>query len=281
VLRIPARRRPAPQQLLAHRSLFLLRIIARQPDGTVGRKPAIDFARCELKTFIGPIGGHTFHYCGLGRRRHATLDIGRNPHGIGSQCRHHFLIPDPMQIAAAAAFNHGDAIAALVMAIRGMKRLVKIRYEMYQETECLQPRGTRRTRIAQKADIALDLTHHAIVARAIAAPVIAPGADFDIHIMPAGGLRPVVAHLVGPVGIQHHQRQGIAAQNLRDAHARGRRQIIGGDPCRDLMALRPPCLGGRRNRQQKGQQESQGQAHDSAVAGCGLFVSTANSKGIS
>lgn len=48
----------------------------------------------------------------------------------GAQCRHHVLIPDPMQIAAAAAFDHDDIIAALIVTIRGMKRLVQVGHEM-------------------------------------------------------------------------------------------------------------------------------------------------------
>ena len=172
--------------------------------------------------------------------------------GIAPQRLDHIHIPDVMQIGAFAPDGNLHLIAAPVVIVLGMQRLVHVGDEMDQEAQRFGAHAVTQLAVGQNAHVLFDLRHHAGVVRTIAPGIIAGRLKRNVDIMPRPGIAPLVADLVRPVGLQHQHR--LAAQKMRRLRPRRRRQFVCCDKRRDLMAFRAP---GRRALRRQSQQAGQ------------------------
>jgi hypothetical protein len=106
-------------------------------------------------------------------RHQAPVNLLRDAFGIISQRRHNILVPDLMQAEAFAAQPRHHIIAALVLPVGGMQRLMHVGDEMNQKPQRLGLGRLAGARVTQNPRVLRDLGDDAIPARAIARRVIA------------------------------------------------------------------------------------------------------------
>ena len=140
--------------------------------------------------------------------------------GIAPQRFDHIHVPELVQVGALAPEAHMHLIAALVVIVFRMQRLVHVGHEMDQEAQAPR-RGHHRpacgwTGCAGRFRSAPPRSRRRAQSRL---GVIAGAPKRNVHIVPGAGVAALVANLVGPVGLMHHHRR--TAEQPRDLAARG------------------------------------------------------------
>ncbi len=246
---VQQRRQPqaCPGELKPHHAAFLGGIIARQIHPAILRQTRIYLPSRQRETFIGPVRRSAAADLLFLLRRQRCICLRRDALRILAQGQDHVLVPDLVQAEALAAPAKLDVIAALVVAVGGMQRLMHIPHKMDQKAQRFHFRRSGSTSVGEDARITIDLRHHAIAAGTIAGRVVTAGSDLDIDVMPGAGVGPVAPDFVGPAGIQHHHGASLAAQQRRHLRPCRRRQMPHRNRGHHLMAKRRPGkCGGRR-----------------------------------
>jgi hypothetical protein len=129
-------------------------------------------------------------------------------------------------------------VAALVLVVRAVQRLVHVADEVNQEHEVLAALVRREGGVVQRFPELLDLGDHAIALGTIARHVEVRLIDRNVDVMPRRGGGPRRTNLVGPTGNRNHG--GVGSQNFVHPRARRRCKLGVGDPGHQAVPLGPP-----------------------------------------
>lgn len=172
---------------------------------------------------------------------------------------HHAGIPVSVEIGVVAVRGgrQADTVAAAVVVVGDMKRLMKITDQMHQELQRHQPiRGSGRRRLKLGLELR-DLVDDAVLCatgarnstgirrrEARAGRFEVRMIDLDIDVVPSRRFAMAVAVLIRPGGaagkVRRSQGIGVAGQHGIDLDLRGGCQMAVGDECRDLVAKVTP-----------------------------------------
>jgi hypothetical protein len=118
----------------------------------------------------------------------------RDPQGVGALIALHrrpndTAVPDSVQVCLLAQKRHRHIIAATVVVVGSMKRLVEITDEMYNVFERFEPLALRSLWVGQDALELFDLRNYALLLRTVADSIIARrlsgvGMDRDAYEVP-------------------------------------------------------------------------------------------------
>ncbi len=153
-----------------------------------------------------------------------------------------------MQVGALAIQADPDVVAATITIVRRMQRLMQVGHEMDQKAQCLRAPGVRLPKVRHGLPCPDDLRDHALSGWTVPCGNVMGGAQWNIDIVPGSGFRPLIAHLIGPVGVVDQHRR--YPQQLRDLRPGPHRELMGCDGRDDLMTLCAPSQGRNRGQQQ-------------------------------
>jgi hypothetical protein len=128
-------------------------------------------------------------------------------------------IPHDMQIGPSAHEIDVDLVAAAVLVIRAVERLLDVSDEMDEPFQRLKPLAWRCRLVAQHGLKCADLCDDAVTGRAIATGVVAlrravRRIDRDVDVVPARRLRSLRSDLVGPSRSLSKRRLVVDRQEL-------------------------------------------------------------------
>ncbi len=209
---------------------------------------------------------------GLGGRQ-ITEQPGGDDLRIGAQAGHEHRVPIMMQVPRRRSDGrHPHCVAALVMVIGGMQRLMQVAEQMQQELQREQSFVRVGSRRGEFPFELLELVEDAILRGARRGRSCrrrlrrtgdrrVGGIDLEVHVVPGAGAAIMaligaaigVAELVRPGGLGGDgvidgERAVVRGEQVRDPLAYGRLQILLGDERDDLMPLVAEAARGRRQR---------------------------------
>ena len=195
------------------------------------------------------------------------------------------VVPDRVQVGAHHAVDvvlariglglevgaqaHLEPVAAQVVAVAGVHRLVRIADEMHQELQRVASCFQRLRAIGQDRLLRLDRADHAVAAVAVARRHVIAAALGIIHVVPLRSrlepIRILVAQRVRPVGDAGQARVVLAGEEPGDLRRRHRVEVCFGQLARQPVAQRTPRLGG--GGRHEGQQAEQQRAEEQQETG--------------
>src|SRR5581483_7594297 len=174
-------------------------------------------------------------------------------------------VPDLVQIGTAAVPAHLPVVAALVVAITRMQRLMHVADEMHHEAQRLRAFGIAARTVTEHRGVVADRPHHALVAGAIAHWYVDAIARMKIDVVQFGGalaeFRIEVAQVVWPGGdIGEAMRTGHREQPI-DLRLCSGCQLRLREVRDDAMADHAPGEGGLRRRERCADEKTAGKTH--------------------
>ena len=114
----------------------------------------------------------------------------------------HAAVPQRVQVGALAVEIDLHVVAALVVGVAGMQRLVHVTDEMHHELQGLRALGAAALAVGEDGDLRLQRAHHAIAVGAVACGLVGALLFAEIDEMPATAapaqVRIVLAQVIRP-----------------------------------------------------------------------------------
>ncbi len=160
----------------------------------------------------------------------------------------HAAVPQRMQVAALAVDLQLEVVAALVVRIAGVHRLMDVADEMHHKLQGLAAYVQRLGAICEQGGLLVERGDHAVAVRAVARRRVRAVVFAQVDVVPRPGafakVGVVLAQLIGPRGHAVQCRVRLAGQQLRYLRACLRAQFGFGDARHQAVALRAPGQGG-------------------------------------
>ncbi|MNI41710.1 hypothetical protein D3C73_959710 [compost metagenome] len=153
-----------------------------------------------------------------------------------------------MQVGTAVAELQLEIVAALVMAVAGVHRLMDVANQMHDELQRLQALAIGQAAVAEDRALRLQRFDDAVAALAVLRRLVMAAIFGDVDVVPAGRATAEAgvlgAQLVGPGRDAGEGGAGFGGQQAINLGACGRVEAAVGDFGDQAVALRAPGVGG-------------------------------------